>query len=262
MNLEEYSFDTTGITIVRGALSSETVERARAAIKGHGWPAGCPPLKFPVLHLDRVFWEMMTHRKVLDLSNRFAGEEFRFDHAFGLFGRNGVRGLHGGPQANQYSCFYIPLSRGTRPGLCGQLQFGFTLFGQSPKTGGFCYIPGSHKSVDPRTGGELLDQLYNGQMHHHSIVVPTLEPGDMVSFTDGLVHGDTLWKGEGEPRMQIYYRMTPGWMCWRDPAQIAKYAEYAETDLERRLLEPPWTGRYSEDDYSMGLVNERRIPTE
>jgi len=261
MNLEEYSFETTGVSIIKGALPPDVVGRAKEAVFRHDWPDGYPPWKFPILHLGRVFWELMTRSEVLRLCGKFAGDHFRMDHAFGVSGRGAVRQLHGGPQSSQHSCFYMPISQGYRAGLCGQLNFGFTLHGQSPQTGGFCYIPGSHKSVDPRAGKEILDEVYRGQIHHPSIVVPTLEPGDMMLFTEGLVHGDTLWQGDGEPRMQIYYKMTPGWMCWRDPAQNAKYLQYAETDLERRMLEPPWTGRYSEDSYSMGFNNERRNPT-
>ena len=259
MDLVQYSFETTGVSVVKNAITPEQVEQAKKAIQDN-WPKG-PTWKFPVLHLDRVFWQMMTHPKLVKLSRLFAGDHFRMDHAFGVAGKGTIKQLHGGPQSSQHSCFYMPISQGKRTGICGQLNFGFTLHGQSPKTGGFCYIPGSHKSVEPRAGAEILKEVYKGNMHHHSIVVPTLEPGDLLLFTEGLVHGDTIWEGKGEPRMQIYYKITPGWMCWRDPKQNEKYLQYAENDLERRMLAAPWTGRYSENDKSMGFNNERRSPT-
>jgi len=260
MNLTEYSFESTGVSVIKGAIDDNTVEQARKLIADN-WPHKGPPWKFPLLHLGRVFWEMMTHPLVLDLAGKFAGDYFRMDHAFGVHGRGAVKQLHGGPQSSQHSCFYVPASLDGRSGLFAQLNFGFTLYGQSPSTGGFCYVPGSHKSVDPRAGQQLLNEVYKGDMSHPSIVVPTLEPGDLMLFSEGLVHGDTLWRGKGQSRLQIYYRITPGWMCWRDPAQTASYLEYAKTDLERRMIEPPWTGRYTEDAKSMGIDNTRRPPT-
>jgi ectoine hydroxylase-related dioxygenase (phytanoyl-CoA dioxygenase family) len=51
-----------------------------------------------------------------------------------------------------------------------------------PRKGGFCYIPGSHKATDPRDGRTILKELYKYGFNHHSITVPTLNPGDVVMF--------------------------------------------------------------------------------
>lgn len=256
-----YSFECTGVAIIPNALTYTQVEEAKWLIR-QNWPEGAP-WKFPVLHLGGIFWDMMTHPHLLNLCNQFAGEHFRMDHAFGLTSNGAIPQLHGGPQSSQYSCFYLPLSFGDRKGLAGQLNFGFCLEGQSPETGGFCYVPGSHKVVDSRAGREVLTEVYGGKFDHHSITVPTLIPGDMIVFTEALIHGDTGWrkKSPGSCRMQVYYKMTPGFMCWRDPAQNEHLLKYARTDLERRLMAPPWTGRYSETAVSMGTDNSRREPT-
>lgn len=258
--IHAYSFETTGVAVIKNAISPEQVAIARTAVESN-WATGVIPWKFPVLHLGRVFWELMTHPLLLELSSQFAGENFRMDHAFGVSSNGAPAQMHGGPQSSQYSCFYLPFSHGKRQGLAGQLNFGFALHGQTPETGGFCYIPGSHKSVEPRAGQEILAEIYQYNFDHHSIVVPVLTPGDMLLFTEGLVHGDTGWKAGNGLRMQIYYKMTPGFMCWRDSAQNDHYLQYAQTSLERRLMAPPWTGRYGETGESMGLNNERRKPT-
>ena len=257
--LNDYSFDCTGVAIIKKAIPKATVDKVRRCLD-RNWPA-LTPWKFPVLHLDRVFWELMTHPQVLSLSHQFAGDNFRMDHAFGVSSNRSQPQMHGGPQSSQYSCFYQPLPFGERKGIAGQLNFGFSIDGQSPADGGFCYIPGSHKVVDPRAGKEVLAEVYDNNFNHHSIVVPTLEPGDLMLFTEALIHGDTGKRGKRSNRTQIYYKMTPGFMCWRDPAQNEHLLQYAETDLERRMMAPPWTGRYSEDAKSMGITNERRNPT-
>lgn len=256
-----YSFDTTGVAILKTLFTQDQVTQAKDLICSN-WPEGIP-YKFPVLHLGRIFWEFMTHPTVLELSKQFAGAEFRMDHTFGVTSNNSIPNLHGGPQSSQLSCFYLPLNNGGMRAITGQLNFGVCLMGQTPETGGFCYIAGSHKSQDARAGRELFKEVYKHRFDHHSITVPTLEPGDVIMFSEGLVHGDTGWwnKAPKSYRMQIYYVMTPGFMCWRDPEQIKELQQYTQTDLERRLIAPPWTGRYSETATSMGIHNERRRPT-
>lgn len=258
--LHSYSYECTGFARIPNALTPDQVETAKTLIR-HNWPNGIP-WKFPVLHLGRVFWEMMTHSQLLPLAHEYAGEHFRVDHAFGLSSNGAIPQLHGGPQSSQYSCFYIPLNNGQRKGI-GRLNFGFCLEGQTPETGGFCYVPGSHKTHDPRGGLEILQQVYNGNFDHHSIVVPTLTPGDMIMFTEAMVHGDTGWRNPtpGSYRMQVYFMLAPGFACWRDPRENEHLLQYAQTDLERRMMDGPWSGRFSETFTSMGVTNERRRPT-
>lgn len=254
----KYSFNTTGVAIIPNVLSDGVVSEAIQLIEER-WPHG-NQWKFPVLHLGRVFWDMMTTPIVLNFCEYFVGEHFRMDHAFGVSGDAAQRQMHGGPYSSQNSCFCLPVPGGNN--FVGQLNIGFTLRGQSKETGGFCYVPGSHLSNDTRAGAELLQEVYAHDFNHHSIVVPTLQPGDLMVFTEALVHGDTGQdRQRGKTRTQIYYKMTPGFMCWRDPEENKKYLGYAKTNLERQMLSPPWTGRYSEDASSMGITNERRKGT-
>ena len=255
----KYSFNTTGVAIIPKVLPDSSVEEAKQLIKKQ-WPNG-GQWKFPVLHLGRVFWDMMTHPTVLQFCREFVGEHFRMDHAFGVSGDAAQRQMHGGPYSSQNSCFCLPI-----PGagnFVGQLNIGFALTGQSVNTGGFCYVPGSHLSSDTRAGAKILAEVYANNFNHHSIIVPTLSPGDLMVFTEALVHGDTGQNKNKNPatRTQIYYKMTPGFMCWRDPEANKNYLQYAKTDLERNMLEPPWTGRYTEDANSMSITNERRKGT-
>jgi hypothetical protein len=258
--LASYSYECTGFAQIPNVLTEEQIEIAKELINKN-WPNGIP-WKFPVLHLGRVFWEMMTTPKLLPLADEFAGEHFRCDHAFGLSSNGANAQLHGGPQSSQYSCFYMPINGGRRKAI-SRLNFGFCLEGQSPETGGFCYIPGSHKTNDPRTGSQVLRQVYNSNFNHHSIIVPTLKPGDMIMFTEAMVHGDTGWrcKVPNSYRMQIYFMLSPGWACWRDPKQNEHLMQYVRNPLEARIIEGPWSGRFSETATEMGVNNERRRPT-
>lgn len=257
---EAYSYECSGFARIKNAITPQQVDQAKRLIQ-ENWPGGIP-WKFPVLHLGRVFWEMMTNTHLLPLAEEFAGEHFRMDHAFGLSSNGAIPQLHGGPHSNQYACLYIPLSGQARRGI-GRMNFGFCLEGQSKETGGFCYIPGSHKTQDTRDGLTVWNQVYKNSFDHESIVVPTLEPGDMILFTEAMIHGDTGWRNPtpGSYRMQVYFMFTPGWASWRDPREGTHLLQYARTDLERRMIEPCWSGRFSETPISMGVSNERRKRT-
>ena len=65
----------------------------------------------------------------------------------------------------------------------------------------------SHKTNDARDGLTVLHEVYKSNFNHHSIVVPTLNPGDMIMFTEAMVHGDTGWRNpvKGSYRMQVYF---------------------------------------------------------
>lgn len=259
MNLSEYCFDTVGVTILRNVVPVTKIEVLKTLLNNN-WPNGLP-WKFPFLHLGHEFWEILSHPSLIALSKSYTGDHFRLDHAFGVTSNGAIPQLHGGPQSSQLSCFYLPLNNGQKLGLVSQLNFGLCVQGQSPATGGFCYIPGSHKATDPRDGRTILKELYKYEFNHHSITVPTLNPGDVVMFSEGLIHGDTGWKVAGTCRIQLYYRINPGFICWRDPDQIKHLEQYATTDYERKLISGPWTGKYDETLTHMGITNERRQPT-
>ena len=259
----KYVFDTTGVTVARDLIPAATWRQMTGLLESHYKGIENAPWKFPVMHLGRQFWECVTNSFVLDMCKEFCGEHFRLDHAFGLSSNGAIAQLHGGPQSSQHSCFYHPTPNSGRLAICGQLNFGICIQGQNPTTGGFAYVPGSHKQSNSAAGREILAEIYGNFFDHPSIVVPTLAPGDVLVFTEALIHGDTGWKGpKMSPRVQVYYKMTPGWMCWRDPRESYELLEkYAQTPLERAMIEPPWTGRYTEDSHRMGVDNERRKPT-
>jgi hypothetical protein len=255
--IDLYTFDCQGWAIIRNAIPLEWVERAKSAIE-KAMP-GKKHWKFPVLHLDPVFWDMMTLPVMLEFVEKLCGEEFRLDHAFGIGSDNGVVNLHGGPNCSQRTCFAHWV--GGNNILVGQLSVGFTLTPQTPETGGVCYVPGSHKAFDQRDGRTLRREVFQNHFDHECMVVPTLNPGDLSIFTESLIHGDTGWTPNDYSRMQVYYKFCPGFMTWRDPSEQEKYKSYARNELEKRLLENPWSGKFSDTTMEMSRDNKRRTKT-
>lgn len=251
-----YVFDSIGLLVVRNVLSSEAVETAKDSL-ANAHNGQKKPWKFPVLDAGEIFWDMMVNPTMLCLVSNVCGEFFRMDHAFGVTSENLVVNLHGGPNCSSGSCF-SSVDNGT---LVSQLSAGFALYPQSPSTGGLCYIPGSHKSKDTRDGRTVKKELLNGNLNHDCIVVPTINAGDLVMFSESLIHGDSGWSPTDYHRTMIYYKFCPGFICWRDPKEQDRYLPLARTALERRLLERPWSGSFSDLNNTLDMSNKRREKT-
>jgi len=268
--LEQYIFDTAGVLIRKQAIPAVEIAKAKAEISNHidrgVW-------KFPTLNLGTLFWDWLIRPVLIQPAIQMCGDYTRLDHAFGVSGSKQSQApaqLHGGPDSSQSSCFYH--NTGGRVGLVGQLSVGICLTGQDDQTGGFCYLPGSHKAFDRADGKEIYLKMFNQNLNHPAVVVPKLEPGDLIFFSESLVHGDTGQRTVLNNRLMAYYKFTPGWMCWRDPAQQKSYASWAaqaaisysktDADMLRCLIEPPWTGKFDDTQGFLSPKNTRRPPVQ
>lgn len=253
--LDVYLFDCMGLVVLRNIIPIEKIELAKNLIKKK-FP-GILPWKFSILSLGEVFWDIMTNPKIMAFAEQVCGDQFRLDHAFSVASDAGIVNLHGGPSSSFGSCF----TKIDNQLMTGQLSCGIPLVPQSPATGGMCYIPGSHRSVDFRTGKDIRKDLFNESLEHESIIVPDLNPGDVVFFSESLVHGDKGWKITNYTRTVLYYKFCPGFMTWRDPRQQEQYVALARNPLEKKLIEPPWSGQFSDSKIVMDNVNKRRERT-
>ena len=253
--LDVYLFDCMGMVVIRNVFPKEQIEQAKESISKI-YP-NKKPWKFSVLNMGEIFWDILTNKTMLAMAEQICGEQFRLDHAFSVTSDEKIVNLHGGPASSYGSCF----SKLDNSLYVGQLSCGIPLTSQSPATGGMCYIPGSHRSLDQRSGRDIKKELMNGNIITDALVVPVLNPGDLVIFTESLVHGDVGWKPTNYSRMITYYKFSPGFMCWRDPREQEQYRALARNDLEKKLLEPPWSGQFSDKNYAMDHNNTRKSKT-
>src|ERR1700744_4110296 len=106
-DLELYEFDLTGYVILRQFLSTDVVGKINHLIDNY--QGSQSPRKFPFLHIDSIFLDLMTNRRVMDICSYFLGPQFRLDHVYGLQSspiKNRSESaekedLHAGPYANQ-----------------------------------------------------------------------------------------------------------------------------------------------------------------
>jgi hypothetical protein len=230
---EQYEFDLNGYIVYRGLLTPGEVGYMKGVLDGVRGSEGSG--KFSFFDLDPCFMELMSRPRVLDILKSMLGDWLRFDHAFGIEmtkGRGISEGLHAGQRENQGAFAYQWVRGRMHNGL---IKVQFPLNDVKPGDGGFVCVPGSHKAnveFRPKSDSRL-------------IVNPALSAGDMLIFTEALVHGSRNWVGEGQRRVLIY-SYAPGCLAWRNPETVRHYAKYATTDVQRDLLRPPSVGEYDE----------------
>ena len=184
---ELFTFDLEGYLVVKQVLSTEDVA-ALSAIAVQK----CPPADRPAYH--RAFgasaWggpyqALIDHPRIVPYLLDVLGPKFRLDHDYCIFMTKGGRDqdLHGGATSQNPDHWYQ-----YRDGVirCGLTVVMFVLSAARAGDGGFCCIPGSHKS---NFVGSLPRDVRTYQRTPHYVVQPAVEPGDAIIFTEALIHG-------------------------------------------------------------------------
>ena len=100
--------------------------------------------------------------------------------------------------------------------------------------GGFTCIPGSHKTnylklLDPAVQGFEREAAY--------VYQPPMAAGDVLIFTEALVHGTGAWHADHE-RRALLYKYSPPHSSWRiEPYNLADFP--LATERQKRLMAPP-----------------------
>ena len=101
-----------------------------------------------------------------------------------------------------------------------------------PGDGGFVGVLGSHKASINSYKPPLDSPLVNN---------PALKAGDMLLFTEALVHGTVRWKST-QRRRSLLYKYSPGYSTWAKAENLETLMDMAQNDLQRDLLRPPYVG--------------------
>ena len=200
---ERFLFDLEGYVIIKQVLSpgevaslNELADRRR------------PPLS-KALKYDRVFrasaWgapyrALIDHPTVAGYLVELVGPHFRLDHDFLIYTIKGGTGqpLHGGEGSDERPDHWYKYRDGVmRNGLT---VVTYCLSSSGEGDGGFCCVPGSHKS---NFGADIAGDVRNHQRQPHYVVQPTVEAGDVIVFTEALIHGTAPWKARHERRPSV-----------------------------------------------------------
>ncbi|MED5414735.1 MAG: phytanoyl-CoA dioxygenase family protein [Candidatus Latescibacterota bacterium] len=231
---EEFVVDLNGYILLKAVLSTAEVAELNEAIDA-GHREGSPSL------WGDPFKKLIDHPKIMPYLLDLLGPNVRLDHDYAIFMNRGDRlgGLHGGedggPSLSECDHWYKYRDGVIRNGLC---VFTYLLADAGPGDGGFACIPGSHKS-------NFVDNIPAEVRRHEEgrdyVVQPEAQAGDVIFFTEALVHGTIPWNADHE-RRALLYKYSPGHSAWNgNYYDIEQYGDL--TERQRRMLLPPSIGR-------------------
>jgi len=201
---EIYEFDLNGYIVYRNMIPSERVAYMNRILDGclteenHG---------FDFITRDPVFLELMAEPRTLNILRTMIGDWLRLDHAYGMqmdtltMERGHAQpNLHGGPRKDHGEHHYQWHD--------GRMYNGLTVVTYAledvyPGDGGFICVPGSHKGS--------LD--FKPPVDSHLVVNPSFMAGDMLIFTEALIHRTPTWPSSRR-RRALLYKYSPGPSAW------------------------------------------------
>ncbi len=233
---DKFLFDLRGFIIVRSVLSvAECDDLVRLA--DDVWPR--QPDDGPYRRFNGIsswgqrFVDLMDHDKLLPYLVELVGSRLRIDHDYCIFMRKGAGShtLHGGPWRYESDHWYRYHDGVMRNGLTVAT---WNLTDVGPGDGGFVCVPGSHKSNFLQHMPRDVARFERGE---DWVVQPRMAAGDVLIFTEALIHGTAAWTADHE-RRTFLYKYSPPHSTWaRRPYDPAEFPE--ATDRQRRLMAPP-----------------------
>lgn len=257
---EQYLFDLRGYLILRRVLSEAEVDeincvidkavphweekaKAKQAITGIGQDViateNHDPTKGHVGFMSSLLLDwgepmrrLVGHKKVLPYLIDLLGANLRLDHQFVVLMTAGSVGepLHGGNTPHhQGEYFEIKNDRI----YCGLTVVSIALCDVEAGSGGFCLIPGSHKSNFP-----LPPAFQELSFSSECVVQPALSKGDVVIFPEALIHGALSWRSPWE-RRAVIFKYCPGYIQWEKGSPYVS-GDYPWEEHQRYLLSLPY----------------------
>ena len=167
------------------------------------------------------------------------GEDCRLDHQYAIFMARGHvfaggHALHNGGVPFDGSQSYQVREGRIHSGLT---VVSFALSDAPSGAGGFCCIPGSHKSRFPLPEGWDDLEEPTGLVQQ----VP-MAAGDALIFTEAITHGCLPWSAAHE-RRSLLFKYCPGYMQWERNSPFVNVEAYDWNERQRKLLRPPYAGR-------------------
>ncbi len=240
MNEEErYLFDLWGYLVLEDVLSEEDISKLNNLINqpGHAEPNNedIYSQRFDgFLELEsQAFRNLLNHPRVMPYLKELIGDKFRLDHAYGILMDKGNLGLnlHGGGTPYIPSQNYVCLNGHIYNGLT---VVSWALTDMLPEQGGFCCIPGSHKS------NFTCPSHFRSVTNDSKCMVGVHQKaGDVLIFTEALTHGTLPWKAD-HPRISILVKYNPGHASSSRKQHSDTMHERVNSEDQRRLLEPAY----------------------
>ena len=219
LEMQRYLFDLAGFMVVPDVLGQAELAELNRLIDAQELPSPRDEVRFGMspkgptacagfLEWGKPFCDLLDHPRIMPLLQVTLGDWFRLDRLYGINMEAGMRfgELHGGNAPYSPGEYYHVRD--------GEIQNSFTvvswnLVDTGPEHGGFCCVPGSHKSnfVRPNplpavTHGHW--EMMDGDALAPGVVIPEAPAGSVVLFSEALTHGTAPWKGPHQRRTLLY----------------------------------------------------------
>ena len=235
IGLQQYLFDLHGYLVIENALSADEVATLNQLIDAQNLPppdvsprfGSAPTLGSSLLTPDiapdsklgrdakgpigsgfldwgKPFCDLLDHPAIMPVLRFRLGDSFRLDRLYGMYMRNGMSyvGLHAdygasAPQSDVQPGEYYAFR--TNQIYEGFIVVAWALSDAGPEHGGFCCIPGSHKS-----NYKLPQQIHDNFETSPQVIIPNMPAGSVILFSESLTHGTSPWRAEHERRTLLY----------------------------------------------------------
>ncbi|MEM7034628.1 MAG: phytanoyl-CoA dioxygenase family protein [Chloroflexota bacterium] len=268
LEMQQYLFDLNGYLVIENALSAEEVTTLNQLIDDQNLPDpvksprfgsaptlqssllshktnpnGTPnkaqnsPVGSGFLNWGKPFCDLLDHDAIMPVLRLRLGDAFRLDRLYGMYMREGMRysGLHSdygasapesGAQPGEYYAF-----------RSNQIYEGFivvawTLADAGPEHGGFCCIPGSHKS-----NYKLPPEVKDAHEESPHVIIPAMPAGSVILFSEALTHGTAPWTAAHE-RRTLLYKYCISHMVWTSK-RVEEPVDVELTPRQQILLREP-----------------------
>ena len=233
---QKFNFDLQGFLVVKGVLTHDEC-RELSDLADEIWPE--EPSDGPYRRTGSVsmwhqrFLDLIDHPVVLPYLEALIGPRLRIDHDYCIFmKKDGAKNrLHGGPRMFETDHWYHYADGVMRNGLTVAT---WNLTDARLGDGGFACIPGSHKT---NFLSFLPEDIARFDRESDYVYQPPVEAGDVLIFTEALIHGTATWTSEQE-RRALLFKYSPPHSTWsKHPYDISQYPNASEQ--QKRLMASP-----------------------
>ncbi len=251
-DLEElqYLFDLNGFLVIENVLTGAEVAELNALIDAQDLPP--PADNFPrfgsaagairqtgagFLQYGAPFVRLLDHPALLPILRFRLGECFRLERLYGMYMRKGSPAgrLHAdygasSPNANAGPGEFYPF-RDNRM-TAGFMVGAWNLRDTGPGIGGFCVVPGSHKSTF-----RIPKRIHEAHQDSPHVKIVEAPAGSLTVFTEALTHGTARWDADYE-RRTLLYKYCVSSMSW-GATRVTAPEGIEMTPRQKQLLSGP-----------------------
>ncbi len=251
--LQKYLFDLNGYLIIEDVLSTDDLATLNEIFARQEYPADSSIFAYAggsqtgpgFLAWGEPYVDLLGHPAIMPALRYRLGDCFRLDRLYSIVMNKGM------PKGKMHSDYGAssPIAKSIAgeyyPFPLNEIHSGFVvaswnLTDSGPGLGGFCCIPGSHKS-NYKLPQQILDSSETSESAETfpHIIIPRAPAGSVTLFTEALTHGTAAWNASHERRTLLFKycvsqlawgtgRVEPPSDCVLTPQQQQLFAEPAE----------------------------------